>query len=103
MAIKYNDVGTIFTLTIVDDDGDAVDVSGGTSINIVFLRPDETSVTKTAVFVTDGSDGQIKYTTVDQDLIQAGRWHIQGYVNIGDTTIFHSEIDTFVVGCNLDG
>lgn len=102
MAIKYNDIGTTFTITIVDDDSVAVDISGATTVSMIFLKPDQTTITKTATFVTDGSDGKIQYETVDGDLDQSGLWHIQGYVDIssGDT-IFHSEIGGFLVGCNL--
>lgn len=103
MGFAYNDVGTIFIITIVDDNGDAVDISGATTKNIKFLKPDETAVTKTADFTTDGSDGKIQYETVDQDLIPAGLWHIQGYVDIGSgDTIFHSTVDKFTVDCVLD-
>lgn len=103
MAIKLNDIGTVFTLTITDDDGDAVDITGATTKSVIFLKPDGVSVTKTASFGSDGSDGIITYTTVANDLNVAGLWHVQAYVDISDgDVIFHSAIDAFEVGSNLD-
>lgn len=104
MAIFKNDVGTILTITVVDDDGVAVDISGATSKQIVFLKPDETVVTKTAVFVSDGSDGKIKYTTIAGDLDIVGLWHIQPLIDIsaGDV-IFHADYDHFEVLEPLSG
>ncbi len=104
MAIKLNDIGTTFTLTITDDDGVAVDITGATTKSIIFLKPDGVSETKTAAFGSDGSDGIISYTTVAGDLDTAGLWHVQAYVDISNgDVIFHSAIDAFEVGCNLDG
>jgi len=79
--IHMNDIGTIFQLE-VQEDGVAVDISAAISI-AMYLRP-PTLVTKTVVgvFVTDGTDGLIKYTTIANDLDEVGPWDIQGKVEL---------------------
>lgn len=104
MAFRLNDIGTILTVTITDEDGAVVDISGAEAgdISMIFLKPDATNLTKTATFTTDGTDGKIKYTTVDGDLDVAGLWHIQGFVNISDgDVVFHSAVGAFEVATNL--
>lgn len=104
MAFRLNDIGTILTVTITDDAGDPVDISGAEpgDISFIFLKPDNTKLTKTATFSTDGTDGVVRYTTVDGDLDVAGLWHIQGFVNISDgDVVFHSDVDAFEVAANL--
>ena len=60
--IHVGDIGTVFTLTIKDGSS-VIDLSGATTKQIILRKPDRvTSSTKTASFVTDGSDGKIKYT-----------------------------------------
>jgi hypothetical protein len=79
--IQKGDIGAAFILTIKDQDGAVVDVSGATTKQIKFLKPDGLTVlTKSAVFETDGTDGKIKYVTVSDDLDVAGYWARQGYV-----------------------
>lgn len=83
MAIHVGDIGTVFTLTIKDDAGAAVNVSsaaGAGTKKIKFLRPDGTVLEKTATFTTDGTDGKITCTSASGDLNQAGMWKMQGYV-----------------------
>ena len=62
-----DDVGTIFRVTVYDttsSGGTSVaDISGATTKQFTFKRPDGTTFTKTAVFTTDGTDGNIQYVT----------------------------------------
>ena len=59
-----------------------------------------TSTTKTASFNTDGTDGKIKYTSVDGDFNEVGTWRIQAKVVMGGGT-FRSDVGTFKVHENL--
>lgn len=77
--IHTNDIGTVFTLTIVDQDGVAVDLSSDPSPEIKFKHGSQV-LTKVATFTTDGTDGIIQYTTVSGDLNQSGNWTMQGHV-----------------------
>lgn len=76
--IHVGDTGTVFEITIKDDMS-VVDVSGATTKQIFFLKPDETVLTKTAAYVTDGSDGKIKYISLADDFDAEGAWGIQAY------------------------
>jgi len=100
----YNDVGTVFLVTVQDcvsGTAAALDVSSATSLQLVFSAPDGTSSTKTATLNTDGTDGKIKYTTVDGDLDQVGTWRLQARVVFGVTGDWRSDISTFKVLENL--
>ena len=80
--IYVGDIGTAFILEVVDQDGDIVNLAGLT-IEILFERPDGTVLTKTASLVNDGSDGLMRYLSVDGFLSQAGRWWSQGKITSG--------------------
>ena len=79
-----NDIGTIFRVTVYDmtsTGGTTVaDIRTATTKQFTFKRPDGTTFTKTAVFTTDGTDGDIQYLSVDGDLNVSGTWHLQAYV-----------------------
>jgi hypothetical protein len=77
---KVGDYGTVFEITLQDQDGAAADVSGATTKQIIFRKPGGTVVTKAADFVTDGTDGKIDYTAASGDLDTAGDWRIEGQV-----------------------
>ena len=97
--IHVNNVGTLFKVTIYDGTT-AVDVSTATTKQIIFKKPNGESVTKTALFYTDGSDGIIQYTSVAGDLDVKGVWKIQAFVDMtaGD---FYSDWGDFIVYDNL--
>lgn len=99
-TVHVDDIGTVFKATIKDEDGVVVDVSGASTMGLVFNQPDGTPVYKTAVHATDGTDGVIQYTTVAGDIDQAGNWRVQGYVAIA-TSEFHSDVHAFRVHSNL--
>ena len=79
-----NDIGTIFRVTVFaatsTGTSTVADISTASTKQIVFSRPDGTTLTKTAVFTTDGEDGDIQYLSVDGDLNMAGTWHLQVYI-----------------------
>ena len=80
--VHLNDIGTIFRLTIKDQDGAVVDVSSATGAGqkeILFEGPGKL-MTKTAVFLTDGTDGVIQYVNVSGDHSVVGQWKMQGHV-----------------------
>lgn len=99
--IHVGDIGTVFRATITDDCVDTiVDVSGATTQQFTFLKPDATTVTVTTTFYTDGTDGIIEYATILDDLDQAGTWKIQGKV-ILPTGTWSTDIHKFKVYPNL--
>jgi hypothetical protein len=99
--IHVGDVGTIFRITIVENNSvTPVNVSGATVKTIHFQKGDGTRVSKTAVFYTDGSDGIIQYVGIAADVDVAGTWQMQGYVEMPSGK-FYSEIATFKVRNNI--
>jgi len=97
--IHLGDIGTVFTVTLKEDDT-AVNVSTATTKQILFQDPSQSVTAKTAEFTTDGSDGKIYYTTVADDLDEAGTWQIQAKV-IMPTGTWRSNTEEFKVYPNL--
>lgn len=97
------DIGTSFQATVRDGPNatdDPLDVSGASTRQMIFEKPDTTTVTKTAEFVTDGSDGLVEYVTESGFLDQPGWWHVQGFVadGVGE---WHTTKYRFRVRANL--
>lgn len=99
-VVHLNDVGTVFELTVIDQDDVVVNISAATTREIVFQKPDGTTVTKTAVVVTDGTDGKMKYISLAGDLDVPGLWHAQAIVTIGTGTWRSTQLH-FTVRRNL--
>lgn len=98
--IHQEDIGTAFTITIMDDTA-VVDISSATvTKQIKFKKPSGTVVTKNGVFVTDGTDGKLRYTSIADDLDEAGKWYLQVYLILTGWT-GHSDQGDFVVYGNL--
>lgn len=80
--VRYNQIGLPIELRILNQDDAVVDISDATLLQITLKNPTQagTVSTKTAVLSSDGSDGKMRYVTVDGDLIYLGIWEAQGYV-----------------------
>lgn len=98
--IFVNDIGTVFRATIKED-GAIVDVSSAIATKqFSFQPPDGVSFIRSATFTTDGTDGQIEYATVDDDLSVGGEWKLQAFIILTAWT-GHSDIIEFKVYDNL--
>lgn len=97
--VHLNNIGVAFTITIEDCDG-AVDVSSATTKQLIFTKPSGEKLTKDASLVNGGTDGVIRYTSVDGDLDELGNWKLQAYVVLG-TTEYYSKVANFKVHRNL--
>jgi hypothetical protein len=101
--LHFNDIGTVLLVTIndcVSGTSTPMDVSLATSLSLVLKSPSGISYTKTAIFNTDGSDGKIKYVTVDGDLNEVGTWRMQALVAFTSSS-FSSGVKVFRVYENL--
>jgi len=98
--IHVGDIGTRFEITVKDSDTTVVDLSNVDDMYILFKKPDNSFQQVTPVFVTDGTDGVIQYTTQSGDLNQFGTWQIQAKVIFG-TDVFSTDIQRFKVIRNL--
>lgn len=93
--IHAGDSGIVFRYTIVDQDGDAVDLSGATTKQIRFTSPTGIREDITASFTTDGTDGKVEGRTYTP--ASNGLYHAQVYVAGVDGFTGHSSIDSFPV------
>lgn len=96
---QIDDIKVRLIVTIFEDDA-ALNISTASSKNIIVKKPDGTTSTFTATFLTDGSDGKVYYDTVAGDLDQSGLYKIQGAIIINSGT-YKSSIQVFRVECNL--
>jgi hypothetical protein len=96
--IHLNDIGTVFTITLIDGTS-TVGISTATTKTIIFGKPDGTSVSQAGTFTTDGTDGKMFYVTVDGDLDQCGWWKIQALIT--DSGTWKSDIGNFEVHKNI--
>lgn len=97
--IHVDDVGIVFRLTLKNNRL-PVDISTVTTKEIIFMKPDKTTVTKTASFGTDGTDGVLTYTVIAGDLNIKGNWKVQARVVLPSGNRW-SSIGTFTVFANL--
>jgi len=100
--IHVGDVGTVFELTITEQDGTVVDVSSVATKTIYFKKPNSAKIAATASFTTNGTDGKIKYASQTNDIDMAGLWKIQGYVEFASGDKFYSEVVSFTVRANIN-
>lgn len=102
--IHEGDIGTIIRATIKDKQADGtlsvLDISGATTLELVFKKPSGTKLTKVAVLTTDGTDGQMEYVTISGDLNETGEWKIQAYIVLPSGS-WRSDIGCFTVFENL--
>lgn len=98
--IHLNDIGKQFVVQLYDNNGNPLNVSGATALQLWFKSPTGLTYSKTATFLTDGVDGQIQYVTVAGDMNEVGLWQMQAYAVVGTST-WHSNIYQFKVYPNL--
>ncbi len=96
---RVGDVGTVIEM-LIQEDGSAMDLSGATTMQIIFRKPDGSKLEKDASFKTDGTDGRLKYTIGAGDLDQVGVWSCQAKV-IFAGGLWTSSINSFEVLENL--
>lgn len=98
--IFVNSIGVAFRATITTSSGTVMDVSTATLKQLWFKPPDSATITKTASFHTDGTDGIIQYVSESGFLSVPGKWRMQGYIEINSGT-YPTSIQTFKVRSNL--
>ena len=99
--VHLNDIGTVFRQTVYDC-STVLDVSGASDIELIFRKPNKTLLTVVAALTTDGTDGQIQYTSASGDLDQLGEWQIQPRVQFASNQWF-GNVNKFRVYKNLVG
>lgn len=90
----------VLQATIVDQDGNAVDLSGASAVDFFLLAPDGVPQPVAASFVSNGMDGLIQYVTTEDDLTERGLWQIQAQITFG-TQVIRSRWAAFNVDANI--
>ena len=102
--IHLGDIGTVIEVEVktINSSGEEVilNVSSATTKQILFTPPKGVKKTKTAEFLTDGTDGILTYTTVADDLDEVGTWDAQPHVVLSSGT-WSGSIERFEVYPNL--
>lgn len=99
--VHRQDIGTEFRVTlVVDDKGTPDDVSTATAIVFIFEPPGKVTFERAGSFVTDGTDGKVKYLLVSGDIGVGGLYRLQVKITTPAGT-WHSTIKDFFVAENL--
>jgi len=98
--IHVNDTGTLIVITVQDENG-IVSLASATSMAIMWKRPDGVVVSNPATLVTDGTDGQMGYTSQSGDFNLPGMYTLQGVVSLPPSGTFSTDTEMFKVYSNL--
>jgi len=91
-----NAIGTKLRWTVFDE-GEILDLTNASTMNVKFIKPDGTQVTKPLSYITNGADGRVEYTVEPGVLSIAGTYKWQLYFVISPWQD-HSSKGHFVVG-----
>ena len=94
--ICKNAIGTKLRWTVLDE-GEVLDVSDASVMQLKLLKPDGSSTTKPLTFITDGTDGRVEYVVESGVLNISGTYKWQLYLAISPWSD-HSSKGHFVVG-----
>jgi hypothetical protein len=98
MAITIKgDVGTVFQMALVNQDNQPLDLTGASVLEIIFLKPDGTFLTKTASLVGAPELGTISASFTQGDLDTEGQWGFQARV-VNPLGAWKSRPGAFLVG-----
>lgn len=79
--------GVQLVVTVLDANGQPLNISGATSLKIGLQAPDGTQALVTASYVTNGIDGKLYYVTTASDITEAGLWYVQAQFTIGGAVL----------------
>lgn len=101
-TVQLGAIGANIIVT-VEEDGEVIDaLETVTAKSLVFRKPNGVGITKTADFVTDGTDGKLKYVTESGFLDVKGTWRIQAQLTFpGSGYSGPTEVGTFQVLANV--
>jgi len=98
--ISKDDIGVEFRASILQD-GSGVNIASATTKKLIFKKPTGNTLTVTASFYTNGSDGVLSYISTSGDLNEAGLWRLQGHIILG-TNNWKTEISPFFIYPNIE-
>lgn len=102
--MHVGDYGTIIEMEIINrQTKQPLDLQTVSNMYMKFEPPSGTAFERTASIANaPGTDGVIKYTIVDGDIGEVGRWKVQGRVEDPTTPgLWHTDIMEFFVAANI--
>lgn len=93
--MKVDEVGIIVTATL-EENGTALDISGSTTRQLIFVSPTHQKRVFPCTFTTDGTEGKMQYTTLAGDLDVSGDWQIQAFVVLPGGSYYSQQVSVHV-------
>lgn len=98
--IHVGNISTRFSITI-QEGGSGINISGATTKDVIFRKPDDEVIVRSGVLLNDGTDGKMYYDTVSGDLDEAGHYKLQAKIIIPTSGTFYTDMYDFQTHCNL--
>ena len=95
-------IGALIVVTVVDKNGVPINLAGATTKKFILRQPNKKVIEKDAEYFTDGSDGKLKYTTVEGDLKPDGVWRVQAYIVKSGVIDGRTKVGLFEVRANIE-
>lgn len=95
--MREYDIGVELLVTLTNSSGTAFDVSTATTIQFKFRKPSGTEISRTGVLDSGGTDGKVRYVTIEDDLDEIGIWRYQVRIVLASGTDLTSEDAKFRV------
>lgn len=93
--VHTGESGVFLRLSLVDEDGTALDVSAVTNKLIYLRAPDGTVAVDNFSYTVSGTDGGLSYQTVSGTIDQTGTWQYQARVTWSTGVSLVSTANTF--------
>lgn len=103
LRAQKGDCGFNIDITVVDENDAAVDISLATTKNMIFRVPGSAvNSSKAGAFITDGTDGGLRYVAESAFINTVGVWEVQAFIVLAvGVTEFQTEVGTFTVADNV--
>ena len=102
MSFQVGDTGALIQVTVLDEDSLLPkDLSGVITKQLWLGPPNGPRREYDATFITDGTDGQLEYSTGTGDLDEGGTWSVQAYYVTAASKEKHSTLGEFTVYDNI--
>lgn len=102
-SIRVGDQGIRVVASIVDGDGEAVNIRAATTMTMKLLQPDDSADDIAGLLLSNGADGKVYFLSSDTvpPFDQAGEWQLQVKLVIGGVTQ-STKWGSFTVEPNID-
>jgi len=77
--IEQGAVGVRVVIQLTDD-GNILDISAATTMEICLRTPSGADKVKTATFTNTGTDGKIQFDSIAADFDEIGRWKVAAHI-----------------------